>query len=323
MKRFHIVIAILFGLLLGKGVLEAADTKLSALPSGSAIANADLSYWAQSGASVKQTASAIATYLFGKISSDCTATSTGSFTCTKTNGTSFAASATTDATNASNISAGTLSNSRLSGSGATTVDGVSCTLGATCAVASYGLVIPAYTSGTWYTPYTGALNAAGAPLATTSIYCYYGYVGAAVTIKSLGAAVTTTSNGNHFALALYSGGVGTLTFVDSTASIALTASTGFYSGSVGNTTDNLSAGGIWSCVAADNTTVVFDSINASNSLLQSILGSTTGLSATGATSITGRVWTGQTYGTWPPTLAFSSGADLTVRQTAVTAFQVN
>ncbi len=40
-----------------------ADKKVSALSAGSAIADADLSYWAQGGASVKQAASAIWTYI--------------------------------------------------------------------------------------------------------------------------------------------------------------------------------------------------------------------------------------------------------------------
>ena len=44
-----------------------ADEKLSALPTGSAIGDADLSYWAQAGASVKQAASALWTYIEAKI----------------------------------------------------------------------------------------------------------------------------------------------------------------------------------------------------------------------------------------------------------------
>jgi hypothetical protein len=101
-----------------------ADEKLSQLASGSAIGDADLSYWDQAAASVKQAASAIATYIFGKVSGDATATSGGALTVTKTSGVSFAPSATTDTTNAANISGGTLSLSRggtaadLSGTGA-------------------------------------------------------------------------------------------------------------------------------------------------------------------------------------------------------------
>ena len=59
-----------------------ADTKLSALSSGSAIADADLSYWAQGGNSVKQAASALATYLFGKVSGDGTISSGGALAVT-------------------------------------------------------------------------------------------------------------------------------------------------------------------------------------------------------------------------------------------------
>jgi hypothetical protein len=65
------------------------------------------------------------------LSGDCTLVASGAITCTKTNGSAFTAFATS--TDAANLT-GTVANARLAGTGATTVNGQTCTLGSTCTV---------------------------------------------------------------------------------------------------------------------------------------------------------------------------------------------
>jgi hypothetical protein len=153
------------------------------------------------------------------LAGDCTF-STPNITCTKTSGSAFAASATTDATNASNISSGTLAVGQLpafaggdctssAGSSALTctkLNGVSASLGGTFTTAgafstsgAYAIVLMATgatnvtlpTSGTLATT-TGVASSIGAalPSATASqLYGGTGAAGAAADVSLSGAAI--------------------------------------------------------------------------------------------------------------------------------------
>ena len=88
------------------------------------------------------------------LSGDCTLTYTGAIICTRTNGASFAPSATTDTTNASNVSTGTLNVNRLPGSGATTINSITCTVGSSCTINF--AAIPTQTSNAASVLYSGS-----------------------------------------------------------------------------------------------------------------------------------------------------------------------
>lgn len=112
----------------------AADATLSNFGAASAAAGADLIPTSQSGTpstTLKQTLTAVSVWLWTVINGDCTANSSGAFTCNKTGGVAFAASATTDTTVATNISSGTLPAGRmpaLTGDVTTSVGAVATTL---------------------------------------------------------------------------------------------------------------------------------------------------------------------------------------------------
>lgn len=182
---------------------------------------------------------------------------------------------------------------------ATTINKTSCALNGSCTVSAFPN--PGYVSGRWY-PAPGVQQTTGSASVASTVYCQSWVVGqTGMTIKALGVWVSTTSNTNHIALALYNNLNGApSTLVDFVPVITLGASAGLeVGGTVNNTTDVLAPGNYWACYTADNTTVVvtalltasdaFTNAAIGNSTFGSVIGSanTFGLSCTAASTCAG------------------------------------
>jgi hypothetical protein len=204
----------------------------------------------------------------------------------------------------------------------TTVNGQTCTLGSTCVVTAPSY----YLSGNWYLPFGPMQQGTGVATTANTIYCFYGYVSANVTIKSLGAYLSTGILTNTLQLAIYSQSGGTLTLVDSTGNItAGTAQSGSaINGSLSNTTDALKAGVQYAfCENSPGAAVLIGvAITPLNGQFQQIGSATQGTINTSTAAFAGRS-IAQTYGTWPGTITESSMADVTTAVVTLQSFQVN
>jgi hypothetical protein len=211
-----------------------------------------------------------------------------------------------------------------SGGVATTINGQTCTPGGSCTVSPP----PYYLSGSWYLPAGPGASTTGSATTANTIYCFYGYVTQPVTVKALGAYLTTGILTNTLQLAIYSQNAGTLTLVDSTGNInsGTAQSASVINGSLSNTTDALKAGVLYAFCenspgAAVLTSVAITGANGQAPLVGS--GSQANINISASNGVISGRSIAQTYGTWPGTITESSMADVTTAIVTNISFQVN
>jgi hypothetical protein len=117
---------------------------------------------------------------------------------------------------------------------------------------------PGYITGSsyWYpAAMPGAVNVSGAVMTANTVYCTPTVITTAVTIKALGAFISTVDSGGHVGWAIYTNGAnhrpGTL--VDYAAPASTTTQTSV-NGAMNNPTDTLTPGVYWFCDSQDNST---------------------------------------------------------------------
>lgn len=126
---------------------------------------------------------------------------------------------------------------------------------------------------------------------------------APMTVRTLGARISTASAGGNVQLAVYanaaSTGQPTGTPLGATASMSTTG-TGVISGAPTGGNFTLPAGVYWACVNADNSVVAIESGTNSLTYVTALIGSATQTNIASAGNLSGYWLTvNQTYGTWP------------------------
>lgn len=147
---------------------------------------------------------------------------------------------------------------------------------------------PGYITGTsyWYPAISPGMVAGASGVAViNTVYCSSFSVPYPVTIKALGASITTLSAGGHYALAIYNSVAhrpGTL--VDFAAPMS-TASVALVNGAMNNGTDVLAPGAYWMCGTADNGTSVTLGLVATSMNNSLAIGSATEANVIGVSSL--------------------------------------
>jgi hypothetical protein len=208
--------------------------------------------------------------------------------------------------------------------GVTLGSGLSFSSGTLSATGGGGGGVPtSIASGKWFALSPPIVPGNGSALTASTLYCYFGYTGATgPTIKALGADLATVSPGNSVQFGIYSVASGTLTLVDSTASVSTTTGGGI-SGTVNNTTDTLAANAEYAlCTNANASVAVFESVGITLTASGAMNGATALTSVTSSTTMNGST-IAQTFGTWPSTISLSSMTDSTTRNIPIIGLQEN
>ena len=347
-RTWGITIALILG---AAGLAWAANTKLSSLGAGAAMADADLFYDVQSAGAggVKLTGTQVWTWIQGHLVSPGaiggTTPAAGSFTTLSATGnlTTNVTGGGTQCLHANNtgVVTGTSSDCGAGGGGVSSVtcnSGNTITTTGTCPSSH-----PGYVVNNWYVPVGVGGFAVGVTTTANLIKCYYGAVLNKVTIGALGFSITTADTGRvgNVQLAIYnddptSHRPGTL--LSSTTSSMTTSAVATVSAPLG-ANKQVGPGGndgtsdVWFCANGDNNTYVARSQDptvggspgqasyigsATLSVILSASANILSISCTGGNCQGGS----STFNTWPASLATSTWTENLTKIMPIVVFQV-